>query len=214
VLRRLARPGDVAVDIGAHVGLHTLVLADAVGPAGRVVAFEPNPPTVARLRRNVELNDFEGRVEIHAVAASSASGMAELSLSDDAHNSGGASLAGQRVPTRSVAVPRAPLDDVVSADLAARVAVVKVDVEGHEADAFAGAARVLSSSPAVVFECNTAAAVEHLDRLGYRLFVVPAVGAPLAPFDAGRGPVRRAGAPALDLVAVRPGTAAWDRLQP
>src|SRR5687768_8794135 len=42
-LRRFVRPGDTVVDVGANMGIHTMLLADAVGPNGRVHAIEPNP---------------------------------------------------------------------------------------------------------------------------------------------------------------------------
>src|SRR5207302_6580845 len=54
VLARLTPAGGLAVDVGANTGYHTSVLAGLVGPAGRVVAFEPAPATFRRLRRLVE----------------------------------------------------------------------------------------------------------------------------------------------------------------
>ncbi|SRR6266545_2940317 len=50
------RPGDVVVDVGAHIGYFTLLLAALVGPKSRVFAFEPDPDNFALLCRNVELN--------------------------------------------------------------------------------------------------------------------------------------------------------------
>src|SRR5438094_590365 len=43
VMRRIVRRGEIAFDIGAHFGEHSVLLADLVGPHGRVFAFEPNP---------------------------------------------------------------------------------------------------------------------------------------------------------------------------
>ena len=59
---RLLRAGDVFIDGGANVGLFTLVAARAVGPTGRVVAFEPSPKSREVLRRNVALNGFHWTV--------------------------------------------------------------------------------------------------------------------------------------------------------
>jgi hypothetical protein len=58
----LLRPGDVFYDVGANVGSYTLLAATA---GARVHAFEPSPPTAARLRRNVALNALEERVQVH-----------------------------------------------------------------------------------------------------------------------------------------------------
>src|SRR5690349_8071483 len=50
--------GSVFVDVGAHVGYYSLLAATQVGPSGKVIAVEPNPPTIQRLRRNLQLNTF------------------------------------------------------------------------------------------------------------------------------------------------------------
>ena len=60
------RRGDTVWNVGANVGVYTLQLAHMVGDTGRVVAFEPNPRTIAVLRRNVALNGYEDRVLVEA----------------------------------------------------------------------------------------------------------------------------------------------------
>src|SRR5215510_12901685 len=57
-LNHCLRPGDVFVDVGANIGLFTLIAASRVGPAGRVVAFEPTGVTYTRLIYNARLNGF------------------------------------------------------------------------------------------------------------------------------------------------------------
>jgi FkbM family methyltransferase len=73
------RPGMVAVDIGANLGYFTLLMADMVGPGGRVHAFEPNPPIAGRLRKSVSINGFDDRVTVHETALSDQDG-AEMLL--------------------------------------------------------------------------------------------------------------------------------------
>ena len=51
-LERLAQPGMVALDIGAHIGYHSRLLARRVGADGRVIALEPHPDTCQTLRHN------------------------------------------------------------------------------------------------------------------------------------------------------------------
>jgi tRNA G46 methylase TrmB len=50
------RPGDVVVDCGAYIGEFTLYAAEAVGPAGKVIAFEPDPENMKALKANIALN--------------------------------------------------------------------------------------------------------------------------------------------------------------
>jgi hypothetical protein len=57
IIAKALPPGGVFIDVGAHVGYYTLLASRRVGPAGRVVAVEPNPETLLRLRRNIALND-------------------------------------------------------------------------------------------------------------------------------------------------------------
>ena len=76
------RPGDVAIDLGAHIGYYTLLLARLVGPTGRVLAFEPDPDNFALLSRNVEMNGY-ANVELFNAAASDRPGRSPLFRSPD-----------------------------------------------------------------------------------------------------------------------------------
>lgn len=69
--RNVAR-GETAYDVGATYGYYTAILADLVGPGGRVVALEPNPWVHSLLRRNVAVNGLGGVVTIHRLAAAQA----------------------------------------------------------------------------------------------------------------------------------------------
>src|SRR5918912_4362355 len=87
--RRLARPESTAVDVGANVGVYTVVLARAVGPEGRVLAFEPGPENVRRLEENLARNRLEN-VDVHAIALADRAGELVLRLgADPAYHSTG-----------------------------------------------------------------------------------------------------------------------------
>jgi FkbM family methyltransferase len=58
------KPGDVFYDVGANVGIYTLLAARRVGEAGLVCAFEPHVPTAHSLLRNVAENALQGRVKV------------------------------------------------------------------------------------------------------------------------------------------------------
>ena len=58
-IRRMAQPGQVALDLGANVGYHTLLLAQRVGPLGKVIAFEPLPGVFKVLQEKFDLKLIE-----------------------------------------------------------------------------------------------------------------------------------------------------------
>src|SRR5207244_3754027 len=58
VVQNEVRRGSVVLDIGAHIGYYTLLMARLVGPQGRVFAFEPNPANYDLLRRNIQINSY------------------------------------------------------------------------------------------------------------------------------------------------------------
>ncbi len=80
----------VVLDIGGHIGYHTLGMA-AKYPTTKVVTFEPNPANLGRLRKHVEMNRMDGRIELQPVALSDSNGFTVFNLStniDDQTSSG------------------------------------------------------------------------------------------------------------------------------
>jgi FkbM family methyltransferase len=151
------RPGAVFVDIGANIGYYAIPARKKVGPPGRVLAFEPNPVTVAKLKRNIDLSGAGG-IELFEVALSDRAGDATLFCPRAGHH-GLSSLRPQgRSGHDAYAVRAARLDDLLPPDLG-RLDLIKADVEGAEWFAFRGAeATVRRFRPAVVLELNGPAA--------------------------------------------------------
>lgn len=136
--------GTLVLDVGAHIGNHTVYFAQVMG--FRVIAFEPNPRTYERLVRNVELAGVEHLVTCHNVALSDHEGEAELFLGARA-DLGTATIEGsEHDPDDAVAVVRtSTLDRYMDALAEDTDAIfVKLDVEGHEASVLAGAAGLLA----------------------------------------------------------------------
>jgi FkbM family methyltransferase len=156
LLRRLAVPGGVAVDIGANIGAHTLALAQAVGPQGKVLAFEPNPLTRSALQCNLALNALEN-VQVFDCALGGGPGVLPLKIpkpdSAEYSNLGLSSLVALDTPHDEVIVPVRSLDAVVEQLGLSRLDVVKIDVQGYECQVLAGMRETLARhTPAVVFE--------------------------------------------------------------
>jgi tRNA A58 N-methylase Trm61 len=100
-LRRLLLPGDQLIDIGANYGVYALSLARAVGPGGRVWAFEPASSTAGLLVESVRANGF-AQLVVDQRAVSSAPGKARLALNANSELN---SLARDGVPSGSSTGP-------------------------------------------------------------------------------------------------------------
>ncbi|MBI1884963.1 MAG: FkbM family methyltransferase [Chloroflexi bacterium] len=145
LFQQIVKPGMTVVDAGAHVGYFTLLAASLVGRAGRVFAFEPEPGNFALLARNVEANGYRNVVCCQQ-ALSDRPGRGELFLGRYSITH---SLAGHSAGDggRSVPVETTTLDDFLSRRGWPSVEVVKMDVEGWEPFALAGATRLLERCP-------------------------------------------------------------------
>lgn len=186
LLPLLIRPGERALDIGANYGTYALSL---VRLGARVDLFEPNPAIAAVLAAWAQ---GKTGVEVHALALSDRSGTADLVIPGEGgveHDSSAAIAGGAVASGRRVEVPLAPLDSLEITD----AALIKIDVEGHEAAVLRGArATIAASSPALIVEIEQrhiarpiAAAFDDVLAQGYRgWFLCDGALPPLARFDA------------------------------
>jgi FkbM family methyltransferase len=159
-MRSLLKPGDVAIDGGANIGLFTLIAAAGVGRQGRVIACEPSPATMRLLRANVDRNGFDW-VELREVALASVPGRLQMRVFTP--GSGFSSFApADTAGGAEVEVEVATIDDVAS-EVLERLKLVKLDVEGAELRALRGAPEVLHRArPDFIVELEP----EHLERQG------------------------------------------------
>ena len=144
VFRAILSPGDVCVDVGAHVGYYTLLASGIVGSSGHVYALEPSPPLFRELCANIELNRASNVTALQA-AAGAEKGDAIVAHPDPT-NSGSSFVrctgtadegtgASRRVES---AVPLRPVADVTRAEHRSLVRLVKIDVEGFEPEVVRG----------------------------------------------------------------------------
>jgi len=193
-IQRFAGPGLHCIDVGANVGAVTLPMAKRVGPAGRVLAVEPGPPYVERLRDNLAANPaLEQRVTIVAEGLSESVGTL-LWKPDPAHpyNAGMSAAHPYAVPGE-LPVPVTTMDALVARQGWERVDFVKIDVEGMELEVLRGAENTLETlRPVVLFETmevfrtlrreqtghpDVFAEIERwLQGLGYALYALEADG--------------------------------------
>lgn len=143
LLPALVRPGMEVVDVGANLGLYSLLLAGLVGNTGSVLAFEPEPNLFAVLRENCAKN---GAINVHVspCALGPASGFASFQRS--AFNSGDNRLGRASSTHETVEVKVEKFDDLHPDT---RPDFVKIDVQGHELGALLGMEQALSRNPGV-----------------------------------------------------------------
>jgi FkbM family methyltransferase len=162
----------VIVDVGANIGVYALV-AKTASPRARVLAFEPVARHCEYLERNCHLNRLDVHVERVAVSNRDGTGWMRGWLLD---------VTGAGGPDREQ-VPVRRLDTALAAAGDSRVDLIKVDVEGHEAEVLEGLGVLLRRDrPTMLLEVLSDAAADRLrpilDGLDYVFFDIDDVSEP------------------------------------
>lgn len=164
LFRELIKPGDLVIDAGANFGHYALSASNIVGPKGQVIAFEPHPATFDQLQANCDLLPTSNVVAVQA-GLGSEDGAQEFYT--DSANPGGHSylpwnLRSEADESSSVRVYS--LDSyLATGEYPGAVSVIKIDVQGFEANVLKGAAGTIDRDrPAVFCEITPQA----LDRAG------------------------------------------------
>jgi FkbM family methyltransferase len=154
-LRTHCGRGDTVIDVGAHLGLFTVVMARSVGPSGRVFSFEPTPQTLGVLRETVRINGCGEVVEVRGEAVSKTSGTATFfDTGDEVPNAN--SLVHTERSRDGLEIKTVSLDDFVE-EHHLTVRCLKADVEGAEFDLLLGARKTLvNHRPAVALSLHPA----------------------------------------------------------
>lgn len=161
----MAAQGGWVFDVGGNVGVFSVSVAQFVAPGARVVAFEPLPGNVARLRENLQRSRLDN-VDIAQVAAASAPGETDFLAADDSAYSGLVASVEQGRHGRVVRVPLATIDSIWESKGRPGVCFIKLDIEGGELEALRGAAALLQAChPVLMVEAATAGHVASLEQL-------------------------------------------------
>ncbi len=170
--RSLARPGTTAFDVGSNVGMFAVVMAAPVGVQGTVVAVEPDPANVRRLRANLALNLITN-VRIVEAAAANRDGSLLLHLAEDSAYHSLGTVTHARQSTTPVTVEALRLDRIWQDAGEPVVSLMKIDVEGAEIGVLEGSEHILNSHhPALLVEAGGDVELEairgFLSSFGYR----------------------------------------------
>lgn len=161
-LRALLGRDETLIDIGANIGLMTLLGASVVGEKGRVIAFEPNPVVVERLRTHIRDNHLNW-VTIHDCALAEQESVMQLSVVDNACGCGTLRALDHREQQNitqqanvQVKVGDKVLSDfIASHKISLRPVTLKIDIEGYEIHALSGLTNFFDTvEPAVLFEAD------------------------------------------------------------
>jgi FkbM family methyltransferase len=179
------KPGMTVVDVGANVGLYSILAEKMVGPTGTVWAFEPSLESYQRLERNLQLNGCSRVTPVRAALSTQAEGFLQLK-SDAGFGDAYRYLAPTTVVDpgnpHSEWVPVTTLDAFSRQEKIGSATFLKIDVEGGEYAVFQGARDFLRSSPnvCIMFEsdpewcrragCRQEDSFELLAQLGFRLY--------------------------------------------
>jgi FkbM family methyltransferase len=153
-VERVVARGGVFYDIGAHAGYFSLLASQAVGPDGRVVAFEPDAGNLGHLREHVRLNGA-GNVTVMDAAVADASGSARFAAPSS-------SFEGSLSRVGGVDVNTVTIDGLVESGTLPAPTYVKIDVEGAEFRVLCGARRTLQTAAPTLFLAVHSPAAERL----------------------------------------------------
>lgn len=175
-LESRVRAGMHVMDIGANLGLYTLLLARLVGPTGSVIAIEPDPELFEALDTNCRINGADHVERIHAAAAARPG---SLTLYRSLVNAGDNRVGGHSSSTtRRIDVQARTVDEIAGGR---RLDFVKIDVQGWEGEVFRGMKQVIERNPAmeILFEfwpfglkragCDPARMLAELKSLGFAI---------------------------------------------
>jgi FkbM family methyltransferase len=150
LLKTLVSPGTTIVDVGAFIGFFSLRFARWVSASGRVMALEPDPKSLARLRHRVEQAGLATVVDCIQAAVAHESGERRLTLN-------AACPVDHKLGEDGIPVITTSIDDLLAASGWPPVSLIKIDVQGAEASVIAGARRTIAAfHPSLFVEVSDA----------------------------------------------------------
>ncbi len=180
---KVIKPGVVVLDIGANIGVYTLLACQRLGSRGKVFSFEPDPYAYQWLLQNIHLNGFEDRVIAVNKAVSVHEGKTCLFCTRGTGRSSLVTTKGVlREQSEQIEVETITIDNFINKST--EVGVIKMDIEGAEALALQGMVETIARSPHLSLFTEFAPRgirmsgyspvgfVKCLQDLGFRVFVI------------------------------------------
>jgi len=144
IMEEKIKVGNIVVDVGANIGLHTLNMARIVGNTGQVFAFEPDPSNFEILRKNVKINNYQNII-LEQKAVGDKHGRTTLYQSD--HPGKHRIFPQTKKAKGEVEVELTSLDKYfIDSNLAEKINFIKIDVEGLEFSVLNGMKNILKNN--------------------------------------------------------------------
>lgn len=182
VCTRIVKRGDTVLDIGANIGVVSLRLSKLVGPNGSVHSFEPNPELYRCLTEAIQ-RSHAPNIHPHPVALGAKDAQLELRIRAGNTGSGSLVLHGDATDCKTISVPVRTLDAMVAEAGIRSIKLIKIDVEGFEAEVFRGGLEMLKNirPQAILFEfieksgeqLSEQPIFQILGEAGYGFFALP-----------------------------------------
>lgn len=154
LIRTSLKPGSIALDIGANIGLQSIRMSQCCGPEGKVYAFEPLEYLQQKFKRNIILNNCSN-VTLLPFALSDRPDQQEISINSSAWNQGTYNLHQNNTGTTRQTLTVKTGDTLPEIIEAKRIDLIKIDVEGFEYPVIRGLHQTLiKHKPRLIFECD------------------------------------------------------------
>lgn len=137
-----AKPNSIFLDVGAHWGYYSLLIAKKIDNKECVIAYEPNRNAIKRLRKNIEANQLSNHIIVMNRAVSDKNNEYIYLNKGEKTNSGGSKISNQgQILSKTITLNDLPVE------LCRRISVIKIDVEGAEDLVLRGASKMLKEVP-------------------------------------------------------------------
>ncbi|MCX6720720.1 MAG: FkbM family methyltransferase [Candidatus Staskawiczbacteria bacterium] len=147
----LLNAGDVVYDIGANIGIFSIILAKKVGPSGKIIAFEPEKESLVKLKDNIGLNNLTN-IEIVGKALGETTSSGKLYISGTTGNFSLVNIYDKTVKSEDIEIVNG--DDFVVQNGLPIPKAIKVDVEGYEYSVINGLKKTLTNPECKIICCE------------------------------------------------------------
>lgn len=162
-------PGMTVIDIGAHVGLLSVIMAQKVKPSGKVYSFEPTPSTFKLLQKTIAINGLPEIVKPNMMAVADKKGKTFFYVTDiEAHNSN--SLSNNKRDygnEHKIDVELVSVDEFASENNISKIDFLKIDAEGAEFSVLKGCEKTFrKDKPKMILALHPSSIVNFGNSLG------------------------------------------------